>query len=164
MRCGNDTINCGSGADTLVGDIRFISFTGQTMHFGSDTIHGGDGNDAIIGEGGDDRLPGGSGDDILMGGLGNDRLDGGTGTDKLYGDDGNDLFVFKAGYGIDTVFDFNNGQDHLDLRSFGFASFADVKALATMVGSNLHIALGGGDTLVLQGIGLTLFNAGDVLI
>ena len=59
---------------------------------------------------------------------GNDVLIGGTGDDQLYGDEdpsfsvltnvtrGADRFVFANGSGLDTVFDFENGRDLIDLR------------------------------------------------
>src|SRR6185295_5416599 len=43
----------------------------------------------------------------LIGQGGNDRLDGAGGNDTLTGGSGNDTFVFKAGFGNDTITDFH---------------------------------------------------------
>lgn len=85
---------------------------------------GQDGNDRIYGFGGDDELDGGRGKDEIRGGVGDDEIIGGAGRDKLYGDEGKDVFVFRSvaesrakAAGRDTIFDFDPGQDLLDLKS-----------------------------------------------
>ncbi|MEP2785141.1 MAG: calcium-binding protein [Pseudoruegeria sp.] len=120
----------GSGGKTLVGTKA------------ADTISGGKGDDDIKGKGKGDKLFGKNGDDEIRGGSGNDRLEGGKGLDKLYGDSGkdklfgdagkdvldggkgNDLltgggaadkFVFKKGYGKDTITDFKDNVDTIRL-------------------------------------------------
>jgi Ca2+-binding RTX toxin-like protein len=57
--------------------------------------------------------------DHLVGGPGNDILDGKGGDDVLTGGGGSDLFVFKGGYGNDTIADFSAAQgDKVDLSAF----------------------------------------------
>ncbi|WP_394689335.1 nidogen-like domain-containing protein [Hoeflea sp.] len=97
---------------------------------------------------------------------GNDYLDGRTGNDFLFGGTGNDTFHFMAGYGRDTVGDFNGGSglgDRLDLQGV-FGSFAAVIAASTQVGANLEIALNGTDVLVLNNFSISNFAADDVVI
>jgi Ca2+-binding RTX toxin-like protein len=72
----------------------------------------------IMGTSRADVLTGGTGNDVLLGYGGNDRLDGGTGgNDRLTGGVGNDTFVFQQSFGTDTVTDYQDGFDKLDLDS-----------------------------------------------
>jgi Ca2+-binding RTX toxin-like protein len=71
------------------------------------------GNDIIRGYQGADNLFAQGGDDWLLGGSGNDYLDGGTGNDMLHAGAGDDRYVFKAGYGEDTIDNSGGGTDWL---------------------------------------------------
>ncbi|MFM9265511.1 calcium-binding protein [Tychonema sp. BBK16] len=82
---------------------------------GNDTINGLNGDDAIAGLRGNDILNGDDDDDILLGGKGFDTLNGGLGDDNLIGGVGNDVFILGAGFGVDTISDFGNGQDIIQL-------------------------------------------------
>ena len=62
----------------------------------SDQLLAGGGNDVIFGGSGDDYINGGDGDDIIDAGTGNDFIDGGS---------GNDIYIFKPGYGADSIMD-----------------------------------------------------------
>ncbi len=160
---GNDKIWAGDGNDIIRGGV------------GTDTIRGGNGNDVLngngkgdmlIGEGGNDILRGGNGKDRLDGGAGNDTLMGGIGRDKLVGGAGADTFVFKSGWAVDRVSDFEDNIDTIELDSalwlgtFGTLTIAQV--LATFGTSNVanngnagfHVELnfGGGDILKIHGI------------
>ena len=85
---------------------------------GNDTLNGGDEFDALFG---DARFM----SDAAVGG--NDTLTGGAGDDDLYGDGirsdnavgGADVFVFAPGSGLDTIFDFEQGKDLMDVRDYG---------------------------------------------
>ena len=55
----------------------------------------------VIGLNFDDTLTGSAGVNIITGGLGNDLIMGGL---------GNDAFVFSLGDGLDTLFDFEQGD------------------------------------------------------
>jgi uncharacterized delta-60 repeat protein len=93
---GDDTLNGNSGDDLLEGGA------------GVDTLNGGRGNDFLRGEAGNDILDGGSGRDILIGGAGTDRLTGGTGRDTFV--------LYSQSEGVDTITDFEDGFDLIDLR------------------------------------------------
>ncbi len=74
-----------------------------------------DSNDYIFGGNGKDTITGLGGNDVILGGNGKDVLDGGSGKDELWGGNGKDLFIFKAGYGTDAIFDFKPGKDSIDI-------------------------------------------------
>ena len=76
------------------------------------TINGTSGNDVLLGEDGGDILDGLSGDDILVGGLGSDTMTGGAGDDTFVWH----RFDHGTGGSVDTITDFGNGLDKLDLR------------------------------------------------
>ncbi len=140
-----------------------------------DVFRGGDLSDIFRGRGGDDRLSGGNGADILrgnggedalFGGGGGDLIVGGGGDDALRGGRGGDIFVFGKRGGDDLVGDFGAGRDLLDLTAFGFASAAEVRALATRDGADLLIDLGeaGGGTILLEDFARSAFGADDLLL
>ena len=82
---------------------------------GNDIINGVEGDDVLTGLRANDVLNGGDGNDILYGGKGFDTLNGGLGNDNLVGGVGKDVFVLGAGLGVDTISDFGNAQDTIQL-------------------------------------------------
>ena len=126
---GDDTIYGGEGNDWLVG--------GE----GADTIEGGAGIDDIYGGEGDDILKGGEDGDRLVGGAGDDTITGGAMDDFLIGDAGADTFVFASGDGNDTIIDFENGTDTIDLSAISsITGFSDLTI--TQEGDDTKIDLG----------------------
>ena len=92
---------------------------------GDDEIYGGSGDDKLYGEEGDDFIDGGDGDDTLSGGYGNDTIRGSVGEDTIFGDEGNDtlcgglgndIYVFRRGFGSDTISD-TFGENIIKFRS-----------------------------------------------
>lgn len=120
-RAGNDTIEGGAGHDDLYGDNGYR--TDRTTELRPDLA-------------GNDSLNGGSGNDRVDGQSGNDRIDGGTGDDTLTGGQGRDTFVFGRNHGRDTVTDFTNGQDRIDLSALGdqAPSFTELLGAASAAG------------------------------
>jgi Ca2+-binding RTX toxin-like protein len=86
---------------------------------GKDVLDGNDGNDELFGGNGKDSLFGGSGNDQLWGGRGKDLLDGGEGDDVLEGGKGKDTFQFGLTFGNDTILDFEDGREKLDVSAAG---------------------------------------------
>ncbi|WP_183154053.1 calcium-binding protein [Paracoccus siganidrum] len=133
---GHDRLNGGAGSDTLRGGAGDDTLNGAQ---GDDLLQGGAGRDLLAGGAGDDRLNGAAGADTLQGGAGNDMLFGGAGADRLIGGPGDDtltggagadtltggagadVFVFakrsSVGLQRDTITDFGNGADRIDLRA-----------------------------------------------
>lgn len=91
-------------------------------------------NDNITGGAGSDTVFGGVGDDTLLGGTGNDILTGGVGNDNLKGEGGSDTFAFGSNEGSDSVLDFTNGTDIIDLRATSAASIGDLSIVANGAG------------------------------
>jgi Ca2+-binding RTX toxin-like protein len=141
----------GSGIDTVK------SYASYTLHQGFENLvllgkgnTGGGGNDA------DNHLTGNAGNNSLDGAGGNDVLSGGKGADLLTGGAGADTFVFKTGFGTDTVSDFQaagSGHDKIDVSHVdGVANFHQLEALMSTHGSDTVIDFGHGDTLTLTGV------------
>ena len=153
-------------------------FTGG---WASDTILGGTGNDTLFGgiaddpnDGGDDRLRGGAGSDSLYGGVGNDVLrgDGGRdlleggplGRDLLTGGRGGDTFVFRTDCGTDSVIDFHDVGDQLDISAFGFTDVAKVLALADQDKGNVQIAFASGEKIILKDFDISQLSGDDFIL
>jgi len=125
--------------------------------------YGTNGNDSLVGTANSERLSGFGGNDTLQGAAGNDVLIGGAGADTLTGGADNDTFIFKAGFGLDTITDFAAGAASDDVIQFGndvFADFASVLAAATQVGADTVITHGG-NTLTLKNVALANLHQDD---
>ena len=74
--------------------------------------------------------------------------------------------MFKRGWGDDTVADFANGVDKVELSSFHFATFTVANSHASDVpgGLLLDFENAGGGTLFLTGMTKALFDSGDVIL
>ena len=178
---GNDTMDGGHQADNLMGeDGDDVLFGGQGFDrlfggAGNDLLSGGEDGDGHFGDGGDDIIWCGEGDDRAFGGAGNDTIMGDAGDDTIYGAAGFDVivggdgddwlygnfnadrFVFHESHGHDTVVDFeaDNVFERLDFAQFdGLDNLADVLAVTTQVGNNVHINTGADSSVVLIGIDL----------
>lgn len=138
---GNDTIWGGNGDDQIGGG------------GGQDEIWAGSGNDAIWGGSGSDIIGGGSGNDTLWGGDGDDSIWGGgdddtiysqAGDDEVFGGSGVDTFVFDLAAGFDTIWDWQNGVDLLDLTALaatGVHQFTDL--VVDVFGDYSTVSFGG---------------------
>ena len=118
---GNDIVRGGKDNDLVLGDsgddILFGDMGNDTVYGGkgNDVVHGGKDDDLVSGDLGNDTLFGDMGNDTVSGGAGDDLLNGGLGNDSLIGGDGRDRFVLNSGAGVDTITDFQTGQDLLGL-------------------------------------------------
>jgi len=152
---GNDKIFGGNGNDLLKGDAGDDLLVGGA---GADEIRGGDGLDQLFGNSGSDLMRGGNGNDYLNGGTGNDNLAGGNGADILIGGEGTDILTGNAGYdiflfetaadssslnGIDTITDFTQGFDKIDLSAFGFSDVSDLTITDNTVSTEVFDGVSG---------------------
>ena len=95
---------------------------------------------------------GGSGNDTIDGGAGDDIIDGGAGDDSLTGGADADTFVFQAGHGNDTIADFTDGEDIIDVSSLGITGISSL-TFSTNADNDLVINTGEGNgTIVLEGV------------
>ena len=149
-----DRLYGGGGNDYVRGDGDTDIVRGGV---GDDTLDGGYGYDALDGSLGNDLIYGGAGDffDILRGQEGNDLLDGGAGGDVLDGGAGKDTFVFKAGFGGDTVTDFKRGEDVLRIDIKGVDDRSDL----AFSGSTITVA--GHGTITLNDVSVAGLGNGD---
>ena len=147
-----ENVVAGSGNDRITGNAA------------ANRLEGRGGHDTLDGREGRDTLEGGKGDDRLTGGKGHDTLEGGEGDDRLTGGKGNDVFVFGPGNGADTVTDFANGKDKIDLRAFtAISGFSGVDAEAVSGGVEIDLSAHGGGTVLLEGFALADLDPGDFL-
>ncbi len=122
---GADTVEGGSGTDTLVFDMSFVDVerfaagpAGNIRLAGVLTaidierffIYGTDSGGTITLGASEDTVIGGGGNDLISTGAGNDQISGGWGNDTLSGDHGNDLVsdesgrnILSGGQGADTL-------------------------------------------------------------
>lgn len=173
----NDSLSGGRGRDRIIGgkgDDLIYGGPGKDKLFGNrgdDALIGGYGDDYIEGNQGEDGLYGDWGQDYLIGGKGDDWLVGGDGDDRLQGGPGADAFQFESGDGEDTILDFEDGVDHLDIFLDGLASFNQMSAVRDITyGDNGEVILpvigayfsAGGETGV--SLNLTQYGGGRILI
>ena len=138
---GDDRLDGGDGSDDLYGEE------------GGDILEGGQGFDRLFGGEGDDRLEGGAGDDVLVGGEGDDALTGGAGADT---------FVFSPDHGTDTITDFGNGDDVLDLSALeGIAGFEELDIETYGTATVIDLPCCGGGLIRLEGIVADDLDAAD---
>lgn len=120
-----------------------------------DRIYGGSGNDTIYGYAGNDQLDGGAGNDVLIGGVGDDRLFGWANADTFQ-------FKYDANEGSDSIGDFTDGTDRIQLTNTGGGVTFDDLVL-TDVGADCRIDLAGGTSILIVGVGSAALDAGDFI-
>ena len=153
----DDLIYWQSGGDTLI----YLRFDGGgTIRLEGVLPDELDADDFVFYQ---DQYTGTAGAETLVGGAGDDTITGLGGDDTLTGNDGYDTFVFAAGHGDDTVTDFTDGEDLIDLSAFtGITQFSDLTV--TQEGNHVKIDLSGqtdGGSITLQNILLADIDEND---
>jgi VCBS repeat-containing protein len=156
---------CLSGEFALTSD-DFV-FAGTPVN----PFDGTEGNDTIKGDGDANTINGFGGNDLLLGRLGNDSINGGDGNDilagqasadALNGGAGADTFLFTLVKdsslltGVDTISDFTQGEDKIDVAALGAKELADL-VISTVAG-NTSVAFG---SFVVSVLGEVPFTADD---
>ena len=119
------------GSDTVISSITYI-LPGAVENL---TLATGAGNLNATGNGLDNTITGNDGNNIITGGV------------------GTDTFVFKPGFGNDTITDFHPGEDIVQFDHTDFADVASVMAHAADDGfGNTTITLDAGNSVVLQNV------------
>ncbi len=172
---GNDIVNGGAGNDSIHADLGNNIIDGGTgidrlqlsnnvggvvVDMDAGTSTGGSGNNTFTNI---ENITGSNFDDVIIGDAGDNRLRGGGGDDLLTGGGGADTFVF-SGFGVDgvdTITDFQNGTDVIDLF---FRPFGDVNQLSiSQNGLNTEIEFPDGDVLILENFNSALLDNSDFL-
>jgi len=109
-----------TGSLTFVGtniDAAMTVLLGNAGSSETNTVTTGSGNDVITGGTGKESVVGGAGDDVISLGAGADSVDGGAGSDNidLGSDTAADKVIFSQQAGADTVVNFVNGTDILEV-------------------------------------------------
>ena len=156
---GDDTLKGGAGDDTLEGGEGVDTLEGNK---GDDTLSGDAGDDYLYGSSGTDTLDGGEGIDWLFGGEGDDRLEGGADNDVLHGGEGADTFVFNSGDGSDTLVDFTDGEDVIDLSAMSdISGFSDLTITQNGDNAVIDFSAHGGGMIVLRDVDAADLDADD---
>ncbi|MGQ0609816.1 MAG: M10 family metallopeptidase C-terminal domain-containing protein [Paracoccaceae bacterium] len=103
----------------------------------------------------DDRIIGTSGGQVLSGGGGDDVLHDGSGADWLIGGAGADVYVLMADGATDTIADFEDGIDRIDLSDWGMIYSASA-LLITGTATGATISYGGQQLVITSADGGTL--------
>ncbi|MCW3783906.1 hypothetical protein [Defluviimonas salinarum] len=160
---GNDFIDGGAGEDTAT----YSGSSGVTVSLAiSGYQNTGQGNDRLTsienlgGTSGNDVLTGNAGANKIWANSGNDTIDGGGGNDLLVGGAGADTFIFRTACDSDQVRDFALAQgDRLSLDDAlwggGKTAAEVVSTYASVTAEGVLFDFGGGDTILLSGLGMT---------
>jgi Ca2+-binding RTX toxin-like protein len=169
-----DIISGGAGSDWAVATLSAEAVTLDMAATGFENAWGSTSADTItaagsatsavlVGDAGNDVLTGGNAGDFLYGFGDNDTLNGGAGNDNLIGGAGADTFAFAANWGIDIVWDWENGVEQFDLTGSGATGFGDLTVDQDYLGSgNALITFNGNQILVVGGA--NAIDASDFLI
>jgi Ca2+-binding RTX toxin-like protein len=150
-----------TGVENLIGSFLDDQIRGRGN---GNLLEGLNGDDILVGRAGNDTCFGGDGRDDLSGGTQDDLLNGGRGSDFLSGGQGADIFAIDLISDWDTIRDFDSGIDKIDVSAYGFASGADVLALAAARGSSVIITLNPDSTIELANTSLAGIAAADFIV
>ena len=163
---GADRIDGGGGVDEAS---YFGSSMAVSVNLATGAVSGGTAEGDTLS--GIEDLWGSSHDDTLVGDGGANEINGHTGDDLLTGGGGRDTFAFGdlnfgvLTHGNDTITDFTDGEDRIDLGVFGQSAttFAEVRAAATNLEGGVRLDLSGfgGGTVDVMGLALSDLDAAD---
>lgn len=170
-------VDGGEGDDLYVVDEPLIKL-GEQTNAGTDTVKSSitwtlganfenlvlTGKNSIAGTGSElaNRITGNAGQNTLFGMGGTDIIDGGAGNDILHGGSAADTFIFTTGTGSDTIADFQDGIDLIDITGIKkINDFAQIAEAMTQVGADVVIDLGGKDSLTVQNVTIDKLTAID---
>ena len=132
---------------------------------GVEHIEGSDFNDVLGGNSDANHLAGGKGNDGLWGSSGDDVLEGGAGDDKLNGGPGDDTFIFAPEGGNDTITDFTDSDDSIDLSAFeDIETFNDLSLEQQEDDVVIDLSDYAGGTIVLSDFVLANLDASDFVL
>ena len=131
---------------------------------GDDSVLGNEAANLLEGRDGDDELQGNGGNDSIFGGTGFDTVHGGAGDDVLSGGADDDTFVFAPGSGDDTITDFTDGDDKIDLSAFADIASVDDLSMDQQEGDVvIDLSNQGGGSITLQDFVIADLDASDFI-
>jgi Ca2+-binding RTX toxin-like protein len=143
------TVGDGHGGNATA-TVSVVVNPGPSYQAGTNTtLNGGNGQDVLDGSSGHDVLRGGNGFDVLIGGMG----------DTLSGGNGPDTFLFRPGFGANTITDFDVHNDTVQIAKSVFANLADLFAHAGNSAAGAVIDDGVGNTITFTGVTLAELQA-----
>jgi Ca2+-binding RTX toxin-like protein len=162
---GNDTYHGGNGNDTV--DYSALT-AGVTVSLGQLSGKGQAVGKTTGSQAGSDNLQSienvigsAAGDQISGNGFAN-VLEGGSGNDVLTGGGGNDTLVFRPGFGLDRVTDFDDsGNDTIAFSTAVFADWTAVRDAMSASGADVVITLDADNTITLVGTTLASMTQDD---
>ena len=90
------------------------------------------------------------------------NIAGSVGNDTFWGADGADTFVFSANSGHDTIGNFQDGIDRLNIEAFGLTTFAQLLALTQELSpTRIQINLSSTVSATIDGLSLATLDVSD---
>jgi Ca2+-binding RTX toxin-like protein len=163
---GDDVLEGGEGGDALLGDtgVDTLSYAGSgaavLINLGNGDAAGGDATGDTY-QGMENILGSAHADGLFGDGLVN-VLTGGAGGDYLWGGFNADTFAFAAGFGQDTIGDWQS-DDTIQFSGGVFASFVAVQAAMQQVGADTVITLDAANSITLLNVSTASLTSADVL-
>lgn len=99
-----------------------------------------------------------------IGGWGRDKLIGNAADNQLTGGANRDTFFFREGSHDDTILDFSNSQDRINLATFDVKNFSRLVTLMQNEVGGVTIDFGDGDTLHIVGHSTTTLDKSDFIL
>ena len=164
---GADRLDGGDGMDIVV---YWSSDAAVTVDLENGTGRGGHAEGDVIvdvenlwGSDHNDVLSGDTGANRLYGGRGNDEIQGNAGDDILEGGDGADQFIFQHSNGDDTILDFTDNEDLIDLSAIGLSGYDDLTLSSNSTGVTIHMTSSGGGSILLEDFDIANLDASDFI-
>ena len=165
---GDDVLESGADADLLDGGtgIDTVSYNRSTegvrVNLGEGIVEGGHAEGDVIVD--VENIEGSFHDDLLVGDNSANRLSGGSGNDELEGGEGADRFIFKYGGKNDTILDFTDNEDLIDLTVFqNISGFDDLTITSGANGVTIDLRVYQAGTILLQDFDIANLDASDFL-
>ncbi|MEZ5842966.1 MAG: hypothetical protein R3D27_04450 [Hyphomicrobiaceae bacterium] len=159
-----DTLIGGAGHDYGVAEGAAGASVALGAASGMEALYGNVGGDALDGAAMTTRvtLDGRGGDDTIIGGSASDLLFGGTGNDTITGGSGSDYFYFANGFGTDTITDFEDGSDRINLTAItGLDNFGQLTIAQDGADVLISVTATPADTIRVEGALVAQFSSAD---
>ena len=156
---GNDSFTGSAGLDDTVDYAAETDSGAVTVNLAGGTATDTNGNTDTLS--GVENVITGAGADSITGSSAANRIEAGAGNDSMAGGGGVDSFVFRAGFGTDTISDFAPATEFLRFDAAVFATVEDVLAAASASGGDTVITAGA-NSITLTGVTLAQLGAWNI--